>query len=115
MWFCIDLVDYHFLPALRTNDNTCRQAEEQTMYFCFHDPALSPFITYHRILSKSNTMGVASGAGTTLPSVSPEFTFIICEVRVVKSLVFYVAFVSTIYFLLALSFELRLLIKIWYL
>ena len=109
------IVAYHFLPALRTNDNTCRQAEEQKMYFCLHDPALSPFITYHLILSKSNTMGVTSGAGTALPSGSPEFNFVICELRVVKSLVFCVTFVATIYFLFALSFELRLLIKVWYL
>jgi hypothetical protein len=48
--------------------------------------------------SKSNTMGVTSGAGTALPSGSPEFTFVICELRVVKSLVFCVTFVATIYF-----------------
>jgi hypothetical protein len=65
---CDMIVAYHFLPALRTNDNTCRQAEEQKMYFCLHDPTLSPFITYHLILSKSNTMGVTSGAETALSS-----------------------------------------------
>lgn len=116
MWFCIELVSFPFLPDLRTKDNhRCRQAEEQNMYFFLNDTSHSPFITYQRILSNSKTMCVTSGTGTALPSGFHEFTFVICEVRVVKFLVLYVAFVSTIYFLLVLSFELWLLVKAWYL
>jgi len=37
-------------------------------------PILSSFSTYHRDCNKSNTMGVASGAGCDYLSGAPEFT-----------------------------------------
>ena len=41
----------------------------------FHSyPVLSSFMTYHRVCSKSNTLGATSGAGTVYPSEAPEFT-----------------------------------------
>ena len=47
-------------------------------------------MTCYRILKKSNTTKVTSGAGTAYPSRAPEFTP--CGIRVVRSLVFCVVF-----------------------
>ena len=37
-------------------------------------PVLSLFMTYHRVCNWINMTGVTSGAGTTYPAGSPEFT-----------------------------------------
>ena len=39
-----------------------------------YNPVLSSFMTYHRIINKSNMMGFTSGTGTAYPSEAPEFT-----------------------------------------
>jgi len=59
-----------------------------------HFPALSSFMTCHRIWNYINTMGVPNGAGTAYPSGAPEFTPVSSGVRVTRSLVLCVCFVD---------------------
>jgi hypothetical protein len=44
-------------------------------------------MTYYQIFDKRNTTGATSGAGTSYPSVAPEFTTIFCGGYVTQSLV----------------------------
>ncbi len=61
-----DLVNYMYNGISVTSDicSTCRK----------HFPALSLFMTYHRVCNWSNTTGGTSGAGTAYPSGASEFT-----------------------------------------
>ena len=49
-------------------------------------------MTYHRVCNKSKTTGATSGAGTTYPFESREFTPVLGGVCFDQSLVFYVVF-----------------------
>ena len=72
-----------------------------------HNPVLSSFMTYHRILNKSNTTGSTSEPGSAYLSEAPEFTPVVSRVRVAQSLVF-CSFLSIIACLLFLFFFLSL-------
>ena len=49
---------------------------------------LSSFVTYHEVCNKINTDGATTyGSGTLCPFGAPEFTLVVCVVRVARSLV----------------------------
>ena len=57
----------------------------------------SSFVTYHRICSQSNTMGVASGAEIVYPSGAPAFTPSFSGVHVTRSVVFCAVFCRSLF------------------
>ena len=71
-----------------------------------HNLALSPFITYHLVCEKSNTMGATCGAGTAYSYLSSPS--VISRVRVARSLIFSEMFCRSLFvffvlFLLAIK------------
>ena len=69
-----------------------------------HNPALSSFMTYHRVCNKSDTTGVTCGAWPVHPSGAPEFTPVFSWVRVAESVVFCVMFCRSLFVLLYFFF-----------
>ena len=69
-----------------------------------HNLALSPFITYHLVCEKSNTMGTTCGAGTAYSYLSSPA--VIRRVRVARSLIFSEMFCRSlfVFFVLKVSF-----------
>ena len=59
---------------------------------------------YHRVCNYINTTGATSGAGTAYPSGTPEFTPVLCGVRVARSLVLCVCFVDRCLFFCLLRY-----------
>ena len=57
----------------------------------------SSFVTYHRICSQSNTMGVASGAEIVYPSGAPAFTPSFSGVHITLSVVFCAVFCRSLF------------------
>ena len=55
-------------------------------------------MTYYQIFDKRNTTGATSGAGTSYPSVAPEFTTIFCGGHVTQSLVVFAVFCRSLFF-----------------
>jgi len=62
-----------------------------------HSGLLPSFISYHRVCSKSNTMGVTCGAGIIFPSWASESNHVFSGIHGVRSLVFCVLFCRSMF------------------
>jgi hypothetical protein len=62
---------------------------------------ISSFMTYYRVCNKSNTTGVTSGTGADYLSEQLDSTTVLSEVRVARSLVFYVVFCRSLFVILS--------------
>ena len=71
-----------------------------------HFPVLSSFIIYHRVKTILTRLGATTGTGTAYPFGASEFTSGFSLVRVARSLVLCVCFVSRCLFFCTLSFGL---------
>ena len=78
-----------------------------------HNPVLSSIITYHLVCNKNKTTGVTTGKGTVYPSGAPEFTpgfkWGSCCSIADHCLCF------CLFSLYCMSFDIRLLLPVWYL
>jgi hypothetical protein len=78
-----------------------------------HNAIIFTFKISHRVCYKSNTTGTTCGAGIAYPSGAPEYTSdLYSEVRVARSLVFYIMFCKSLFVLFLFAIVLFVCLRV---
>ena len=105
--FCFGHTTFKFatMTCLTVTEHLCHKLPRISSVCRYHNPVLSSFMTYHRLCSKSYTMGAACGTGTAYPSGTHSFLCRVLLIIVCPFVIFLLAIVLWVEFF----FELRIL------